>query len=790
MRLLSCHVENFGRLHDFSLDFCDGCNTVFEANGFGKSTLAAFIRVMFYGFLGETKRKGMENERKRFEPWQGGTYGGSLDFSVGNRKYRMTRIFHDKQPNDEFELRDLTTNLISNDYTEQIGEELFAVNQESFIRTVFIGQNDLVTSATDDINAKIGNLTDDTNDLNRFEEADKKLSDYLNALSPRRKTGIVYKLKAEASDLQTRLRALDGMEEAIEKQQDLIEDKLREIDKLKKQQSEIFQKQEQLSRQKDLQSKQDMYSHLCREMKEKELLFETEKQKLEEDFPKEAELEEAFLKQKKAKDIMADVERNKLKSDEQSRLEELKGRFDKDEDPKGRITAMLGEWNRRMAKKSTISMRKGTFATFRATQEAEAERDKKHAANSMMICMAAGILSVVVGILLLRVLLPLGIALTVAGILLGYMGLRKRKESSKQTEMSDELKQMEQEILSDEAQIKAVDTKLLAYFNKKGISLTDPLEEQAVSDRLQQLLAEAMEYEALLAKEKQALSYTGQMDLYESLQNELTAFLASYGRNVDNSACENELNVLREQFFTARTRADAAKRNYQACRLKKETFEEQNPMVHPAENGNEETAGIQESLENLNREFRTNSERLESLHQTVREYQNRQDELRDRYDMHEELEKQWEDLNCQIEEKTRLYKQLTRTQEFLRQAKENMTQKYVAPLKNSFLHYYGLVAGKDERQYYMDANAAVTIMECGKQRETGYLSTGYQDLIGLCLRLAFADAMYPDEKPVLILDDPLVALDEEKLSGGKRLLLEVAKNYQLIYFTCHETRAT
>ena len=327
MKLLNCHVENFGKLHDFSMVFCDGCNTVFEANGFGKSTLAAFIRVMFYGFLGETKRKGMENERKRFEPWQGGTYGGSLDFSVGNKKYRMTRIFHDKQPNDEFELRDLTTNLISNDYTEQIGEELFAVNQESFIRTVFIGQNDLVTSATDDINAKIGNLTDDTNDLNRFEEADKKLTDYINALSPRRKTGIVYKLKAEASDLQTKLRALDGMDEAIEKQQELIEEKQQEIDKLKERQSEIFQKQEQLSRQKDLQSKQDMYSHLCKEMKEKELLFETEKQRLQENYPKEAELEAAFLKQKKAKDILDDVEKNKLKSDEQNRLEDLKERF-------------------------------------------------------------------------------------------------------------------------------------------------------------------------------------------------------------------------------------------------------------------------------------------------------------------------------------------------------------------------------------------------------------------------------------------------------------------------------
>ena len=404
--------------------------------------------------------------------------------------------------------------------------------------------------------------------------------------------------------------------------------------------------------------------------------------------------------------------------------------------------------------------------------------------------MAAGVLSVIAGILLCQVMLFLGIALVIAGVLLGCLGLRKRKEGTKQAEMSDELKQMEQEILSDEAWINAVDTKIQTYFGKKGIRLAEPLEETVVSDRLQQLLAEAMEYESLAAKEKQALSYAGQTDLYEELQNELTAFLASYGRSVEASDTEKELNALREQFFTARTSADAAKRNYEAAKLKKETFEEENPMVRLEESGNEENTRIQESLENLNREFRDNSERLEKLHQTVREYQNRQDELRERYDMHEELEKQWEDLNNRIEEKTQLYKQLTRTQEFLRQAKENMTQKYVAPLKNSFLHYYGLVAGDDDRQYYMDANAAVTIMECGKQRETGYLSAGYQDLIGLCLRLAFADAMYPDEKPVLILDDPLVALDEEKLSGGKRLLSEVAKNYQLIYFTCHETRAT
>lgn len=46
MKLIKCHIENFGKLSDFTYDFTDGCNTVCEENGWGKSTLAAFLRVM------------------------------------------------------------------------------------------------------------------------------------------------------------------------------------------------------------------------------------------------------------------------------------------------------------------------------------------------------------------------------------------------------------------------------------------------------------------------------------------------------------------------------------------------------------------------------------------------------------------------------------------------------------------------------------------------------------------------------------------------------------------------
>ena len=50
MKLIKCHIENFGKLSDFTYDFTDGCNTVCEENGWGKSTLAAFLRVMLFGF--------------------------------------------------------------------------------------------------------------------------------------------------------------------------------------------------------------------------------------------------------------------------------------------------------------------------------------------------------------------------------------------------------------------------------------------------------------------------------------------------------------------------------------------------------------------------------------------------------------------------------------------------------------------------------------------------------------------------------------------------------------------
>ena len=49
--------------------------------------------------------------------------------------------------------------------------------------------------------------------------------------------------------------------------------------------------------------------------------------------------------------------------------------------------------------------------------------------------------------------------------------------------------------------------------------------------------------------------------------------------------------------------------------------------------------------------------------------------------------------------------------------------------------------------------------------------------------------MYDEEKPFIILDDPFVNLDTEKMSKAKEMLNRLASDYQVIYFTCHESRA-
>ena len=110
MKLIQLHVENFGTLSGYDLRFRDGLQILCHENGWGKSTLAVFIKAMLFGLPATTKRSLDENERKKYTPWQGGAFGGSLDFSCRKGSFRIERFFGAKESEDRFALFDLSTN--------------------------------------------------------------------------------------------------------------------------------------------------------------------------------------------------------------------------------------------------------------------------------------------------------------------------------------------------------------------------------------------------------------------------------------------------------------------------------------------------------------------------------------------------------------------------------------------------------------------------------------------------------------------------------------------------------
>ena len=102
------------------------------------------IHCLLYTSNGNKQDK-LVNERKRYFPWQStkGVYGGSVKFETEGKSYQLNRVFGKKDKDDIFELYDLSTNLPCEDFSENIGVELFGIDAASFGRTVFLSQKDL-----------------------------------------------------------------------------------------------------------------------------------------------------------------------------------------------------------------------------------------------------------------------------------------------------------------------------------------------------------------------------------------------------------------------------------------------------------------------------------------------------------------------------------------------------------------------------------------------------------------------------------------------------------------------
>lgn len=172
MKILRLHIESFGALQNFDLTLSGGLNSLHRQNGWGKSTLAVFIKAMLYGLPATTRRSLDENERKKYTPWQGGAYGGSMEFKTEKGTFRVERFFGAKESADSFALYDLATNKPSTAFSASLGEELFGIDADGFERSTYLSQRALFGSKDNGtLQAKLGNLLDDVGDIGNYDTA-------------------------------------------------------------------------------------------------------------------------------------------------------------------------------------------------------------------------------------------------------------------------------------------------------------------------------------------------------------------------------------------------------------------------------------------------------------------------------------------------------------------------------------------------------------------------------------------------------------------------------------------
>lgn len=911
MKLLSCHIENFGRLHDFSMEFAEGVNVVCQENGWGKSTFAAFVRAMFYGLEGERKRSIEENERKRYSPWQGGVFGGQLTFEIKKKRYTVSRIFREKESLDEFEIRDADTNLVTADYTRRLGEEIFHIDRESFLRTVFIGQNECETSPTDDINAKISRLTDNTNDMNSYEDAYARLTEILNRLNPSRATGSIAKRSNQITTLERVVQDGASIAGSMDRYQEYLKAETEVYQECKEQIQRVGEERAKASIQQALLAKKAEWERLKRTAGLRRTAAQAAREKFPAEIPPETavrqemavcgsmelaadrmslyamddserkeleslktvfvqgifaeeEIEEMLKIDRRLQTLRQEFSAEQMTVEEESRFQELDQAFSGDREP---VSSYVVKWNNRNTKQSALASKHAAQAALKAAiPPPKRKRSLPILAVIGFLLAVAGAAMTAIGLLAPDILtrggslpegkaglsglfsgfmtaglketgggfaiLTAGVIVLVLGFLLLITGIAngRRKKEPIVPEITPELEELQEEIEADYDYIENVDCQIAEYLSAHGREF----DEYTVTAQLQAITEEAVEYVNLKKKARRAADSTIEMEI-EDGEKLLSAFLQTYGMTSPTQGFAEALHALKDnavRYAALREKegryaeSQSAKLSAQqeicsflhqygftpsdslrsqlgsirddivayqdAWKLFKEASGDLEAFEYKTDTAELDVVTAEEtlpSLADLDRSRAAFTEKMENSHKAMVEYRKALEELQERYE-------EWEESKLRLQEERELqqkeqaqYRHVSEARRYLELAKTAITERYAAPILTGFRKYYAMIANESPENFYIDANTVVTVKELGKQRETNTLSTGFRDLVGICLRIALVDAMYEEETPVLIMDDPFTNLDDRKLAAGKEFLKKAAERYQVLYFTCSEERA-
>ena len=812
MRLKACHITGFGKMNDRSFDFTNGLNVFCEENGFGKSTLASFIKVMLYGFEDESKRSLKDKEREKYRPWNKSVYGGSIVFEYDGKEYEVSRTFGKNENDDSFEVRELPSNAVCNLFEKSsLGETIFGIDKNSFFRTAYIASRDLNKSdesITDSIRAKLGNLTDATDDINNFDTAVSRFEKKMNEYTPERKTGKIKSLQNEIADKNNRLRNLEDVEKATEILEGQIVAQTGRIDKDKLRIKELKDTEGKVMKAESNKAKKKMYDSLKED-------YETSRKNTDEIFdffaghiPSLSDINSVREKSLRKKNLVNEM--NSLKIEDEERWNKLKNRFENGTPTEDEIKNYISLWNEMQSKKKETDDKeenlKEEAEKYIENKKAECSENYERGLEAFRTAEKKRKTKLTIFVILAVISFGAAIALTVMGmmgkradfilipevvsfvigvifvILIFALRLLKKGEFnlSREVDITEEeaISKVDSSnftrnvIKSQRGEIEFTNNQVKNFFEKYKASFR----EDKVVDELVVMLEDVKEYGAL--KSRNSKLESDRLE-YEQLSGEIKEFFDRIGKSGEEENDEqlDEYQRKSVRFVSCMEESERKKNNLVQ-------FETENDITDICTEYPEnlpDIGDLRDEVAELEEEIEKETEALSNFRNRLEERQEERDELI-------LLKVRLEEDKERLAKYEKDYDLMSKTLEFLSRAKNELSLKYTGPTMEGFKKYCSFFDEEDSESFRIDTDLNLTKTEEGMQRRISDLSLGLREVTDFCLRLALIDAMYQKEKPFVILDDPFSDYDKSNLSGAMKVLEDISKDYQIIYFTCHESR--
>ncbi len=799
MKLIECYVENFGKISKQKFSFKDGLNCMTEDNGSGKTTLATFIKVMLYG-MSDTKKASLdENDRKHYLPWQGGVCGGSLTFSAGGKTYRVERTFAPKASDDTCVIYDTQNGRATNAFSNNLGEELFGIDADGFERTVYLSERVLTPkSENKSISAKLSDLVGCDGDIGGMDEAMKILEEQRKLYYKKGGAGLISDTKAKIDEVTRRLDALKATELAIEKNHGKMREISTKIQAAREDAKRLLKQREAAV----VKAAEVNYEKQYKEMKASVEESQRRRTAVSEIFgasiPTFLDIDEASYKSVEAGRLMQDATDTAEIREFKILSAKFDGRVERSQIEEARTSLSSLKLRGKKQEDPRLNKAKRIFSG-RVPEERELDHIEEIVDNSKVKIPILAIIGYIISIILCGIgiaIQPILIIVGAVGIILSliaHIAITARAKAKRKAAIYNFFSKVSGvEVTSDdEARARLCDMREL-------LPVINAPDESAENERLMGIItalarlfpdttntdpvsaAESIikEYdryaEGAVAERYMKGDRTARIERAKRLKAESDEFLAKFKTKTGDPFTELRAALTEYERLTAEL---VAKRDEMA-RLE---------SLYTIGEGNHKQAEM--DMVELDRRRQENEALIADLSReyalTERLYHSEIEELEGR----EELAMRKAELEEALAKHTDNYNTIVLTKNYITLAKDNMTSQYLGKTKAGFVKYAEKIGGITGESFEMDTEFGVTKVEGTGSKKIEAYSRGTRDLFNLAARLALVDSLYEKEYPFILLDDPFTSFDDKKTDAALKLLRELSKDRQILYFTCSKSRS-